>query len=293
MTRNWQIYYNAIFGAIGGLLGWLIVGRFNTGEWNITLAYIFVGAGIGLTIGAMVGAVEGIIIKQSPNRAALGAALGGGAGLASGVIGLLIGEVAFLALSGGLVGRAVGWTALGLFLGLGEGVVSRQMKRASYGAIGGTAAGFLGGVIYEAMTQLFLERSETAQMIVGALGLIVIGACLGGIIPLSVDLIARATEGKGLLKVLSGKRAGLEISIIDVATLGSYDGCDLYLPGDRTIEGKQAQIGKGPQGYTIKNIGQRTPIYLNGSPLMPNGNQPLPAGAAIQIGETSLQFVVE
>jgi hypothetical protein len=293
MTRNWQIYYNAIFGAIGGLLGWLIVGRFNTGEWNITLAYIFVGAGIGLTIGAMVGAVEGVIIKQSANRAVLGAAMGGGAGLVSGIIGLLIGEVAFLALGGGFLGRALGWTALGLFLGVGEGLVSRQLKRASYGAIGGTIAGLLGGIIYEAMTQLFLTRSETAQMIVGALGLIVIGACLGGIIPLSVDLIARVADGRGLLKVLSGRRANLEISIIDVATLGSYDGCDVYLPGDRAIEGKQAQIGKGPQGYTIKNIGQRTPIYLNGSPLAPNANQPLPAGADIQIGETRLRFVVE
>ena len=290
MTREWQIYYNAVFGAIGGLLGWLVVGLFDTGGWAITLAYVFVGAGVGLFIGTLTGAVEGAVVKRSAAQARRGAALGGGAGLVSGIVGLLIGEFAFLTLKGGLLGRAAGWTALGLFLGLGEGLISRKSKRASYGAIGGTAAGFLGGIVYEAMTQLFLDRSDSAQMVVGALGLIIIGASLGGIIPLSVDIIARVAANRGLIKVMGGKRAGLEVSVVDVVTLGSYDGCDVYLPGDKGIEGKQAQIGKGSQGFSIQNIGQQATITVGGAPVPPGESQELTTGTAIQLGNTVIQF---
>ena len=53
MSKSLQIYYNAVFGAIGGLLGWLLVGSVSTGSWNILVAYAFVGAGVGLAIGAL------------------------------------------------------------------------------------------------------------------------------------------------------------------------------------------------------------------------------------------------
>jgi hypothetical protein len=292
MTRNWQIYYNAIFGAIGGLVGWLVIGQFGTSEWqSITLAYIVVGAGVGLCIGAATGAVEGVIVKQSAARAGLGAALGGGAGLVGGMIGLLIGQGAFLLFEGGLLGRSTGWTALGLFLGIGEGLVSGKLKRASYGAVGGLAAGFTGGIIYEGATQLFLDQSDTAQMIVGAIGLIIIGASLGGIIPFSVDLIAKVSANHGLIRVLNGRRANLEIPVIDQITLGSYDGCDLYLP-DKNMEGKQAQIGKGAQGFELKNIGRERPIAVNNNPLFPGQISPLTSGTQIQVGETALLFTV-
>jgi hypothetical protein len=190
MNKSVQIYYNAVFGAIGGLLGWLAVGSVSTGSWNIWLAYAFVGAGVGLAIGGLTGAVEGAVIKRSPIRAVLGALSGAVAGLASGMLGLLIGEGAFLLIGGGLIGRSLGWLLLGLFLGIGEGIVSRSQKRASYGAIGGTLAGAVGGLLYEGMTQVFITRGDTVQMIVGAVGLILIGASLGAIIPLTISAFA-------------------------------------------------------------------------------------------------------
>ena len=51
MSKAWQIYYSAIFGAIGGLLAWFVVGALPTGAWNIHLANLFVGAEVGLFIG--------------------------------------------------------------------------------------------------------------------------------------------------------------------------------------------------------------------------------------------------
>jgi hypothetical protein len=291
MSKKMQIYYNAVFGAIGGLLGWLVVGSFATGGWNITLAYAFVGSGVGLFIGGAVGAVEGAIVKRSFPRAVLGLIMGGVAGLVSGLLGLLIGEAGFLLLGGGIAGRSAGWTALGLFLGIGEGVVSRKLKQASYGAIGGIVGGFVGGVIYETMTQLFLEWSDTIQMIVGAMGLIIIGACLGSIIPMSVEVIARVV-GKGTLVVKNGKRAGMEISVIDSVTLGSYDGCQVYLPGDKGIEPKHAEIFKRSDGFFITDLGSASGTFVGGQQVPPGGQgYRLSNGAEIRLGQTSVVFL--
>lgn len=291
MTRFWQIYYNALFGAIGGLLAWLVVGQFDNGAWDINLAYSFIGAGVGLGIGALIGAVEGLLLKRSLWQAILGAFLGGLTGLLSGVIGLLAGEWIFVTLGGELPGRAAAWTILGFCLGLGQGLISGKRKRAVYGALGGITAGLLGGIAYEALTQIFLEQVRFAQMMLGAVGLMVIGASLGGIIPLSIDLIAKVVANRGLLRVLNGSRAGLEYLVIETTTLGSYDGCDLYLPGDRGIEKRQARIEKTPQGFQLTNISQETVVTVNGVAIRPGHEAPLPAGATIQLGHTNLQFV--
>lgn len=291
MNRLMQIYYNAVFGAIGGLIGWFIVGMFPTGEWNILIAYTFVGAGVGLCIGGMTGAVTGLVVQRSMPRALIGAVLGGIVGLIGGMLGLLIGEGFFLLLGGGIIGRTLGWTFLGLFLGLGDGLVSLKLRRAGYGAIGGTVAGLVGGIAYEVMTQLFLRQSDVVQMIVGALGLILIGACLGGIIPLSVEFIA-AVMGKGTLKVLNGKRRDLEVSVIDTVTLGSSDACEVYLPGDAGIAKKHAVVYKGDKGFFVRDLGTERGGTQVGNRAVPPGapGQLLRAGDQIRMGQTIVSF---
>jgi hypothetical protein len=286
MNKARQIYYNAVFGAIGGLLGWLVVGSINTGGWNIWLAYAFVGAGVGLFIGGMVGAVEGVVIKQSAPRAALGVLAGAAAGLVSGFLGLLLGEAGFLFLGGGLAGRSLGWLLLGSFLGIGEGAVNRSPRRLYYGGIGGTLAGAVGGILYEGMTQAFLQQSDTVQMVVGALGLILIGACLGSIIPLTIFVAA----ARGTLLVRSGKREGLEVAIVDAVTLGSYDGCEVYLPSDPAIEKKHARIyRKGGQCF-IEDLRSRSGTYVNGTSVVPGSAMEIKKGARIRLGSTVVEL---
>lgn len=286
MSKSLQIYYNAIFGAIGGLLGWLLVGSVSTGNWNILLAYAFVGAGVGLAIGALTGMVDGAVVKRSPRRALIGAVLGAAAGLVSGVLGLLIGEGVFLLIGGGIIGRALGWLLLGLFLGIGEGVVSKSVKRASYGAIGGTLAGLLGGLLYEGMTQVFLKRGDTVQMIVGAIGLMLIGASLGAIIPLTIAIAG----GKGMLRVRSGKRDGLELSIVDAVTIGSYDGCQLYLPGDPAVAPKHARVYRKGVQFFLENLSSAGGTLVNGTPVAAGGTVEVKQGARIQVGATLIEL---
>lgn len=285
MSKGQQIYYNALFGAIGGLLAWMVVGSFATGSWPLWLAYSFVGAGVGLFIGGMTGAVDGIVTKQSIRPAITGGISGAVVGMISGAVGLLMGGEIFLLFGGGLIGRSLGWLLLGLLLGIGEGLVARSTQRASYGAIGGLVAGALGGVLYESLTQLFLTQSGNVQMIVSAIGLILIGACLGGIIPMTIAIFAR-----GKLRVLTGRREGTEVDVLDAVTLGSYDGCELYLPGDGAIAKKHARVYRNGQAFYVEDLGAESGTLIDQQRLPPQASQPIQKGAQIQLGSTVVEF---
>ena len=47
MSKPMQVYYSAMLGALGGLLGWWSVGAVPTGAWNVWLAYPLVGPNCG------------------------------------------------------------------------------------------------------------------------------------------------------------------------------------------------------------------------------------------------------
>src|SRR5262249_29750313 len=77
MNKSMQVYYAAVLGALGGLLGWWIMGSVSTGSWNVWLACPLVGAGLGLCIGGCVAATDGALIKRSARRALRDGLLGG------------------------------------------------------------------------------------------------------------------------------------------------------------------------------------------------------------------------
>jgi hypothetical protein len=136
-----------------------------------------------------------------------------------------------------------------------------------------------------------LQDSEAAQAVLGGIGLILIGACLGGIIPLSVEAIARVM-GRGTLVVLDGRRRGLEESVVDAVTLGSYDGCNVHLPGDAGIDSRHAAIFKGRNGFFVRNIGKNDfPIWVGDMQLAPGmADHRLQSDAEIVLGQTRVQF---
>lgn len=290
MSKRQQIYYNAVFGAIGGLIAWLVLGQFPTATWNLWIATAIIGAGAGLFIGGAVGAVDGAVTKRSARRAIIGAALGALAGIISGLAGLLIGQAGFLLTGGGFVGRTVGWTMLGLFLGLGEGLVERRKKRAAYGAIGGTVAGIIGGLIYEALTQAFLQQSDVAQVFLGALGLVLIGASLGGITAAATEFIARAID-RGVLVVKGGSRAGNEVRVLERAALGSYDGCEVFLPGGQNVQAEHALVLKQGKGFVVvpSPKAKGVPTLVN-QRVVPPAGQTLNDGDTIQVGSIPIVF---
>lgn len=289
MTRNWQVYYHACLGAIGALIAWQLIGLIHTSGWNIHLANGFTGAGIGAMIGGMLGMAEGLLVRRSFLWAALGIVGGAGLGLLSGMVGLLLGGLVFTWIKGGLIARVLGWILFGAFLGCGLGLLRLSMRRALYGIVGGALGGLAGGLFYEVVTQLLLKWSDVAQIFLSAVGLVVVGLLLGGMIPLSVSVIGGLRAERGLIVYLNGPRQGMEIEVVGPALLGSSDACDVYIPDSR-VERKQAELRPGPRGFEVANIGTLQPLFVGENLLTPGRAVLLADEALIQIGQISLRF---
>jgi hypothetical protein len=286
MSKWLQIYFSTIFGALGGLAGWWLVGAVATQTWGVWLAALFVGGGLGACLGALVAAADGAVVKRKPARAIRDGVLGGVAGLLFGALGMLAAQVAFFALSGGWQGRALSWMLLGLLIGAGDLLVSRRPQRAAYAAVGGLTGGLLGGLLYEGLTQLFLTASGPAQVWIGGLGLVIVGACIGALIPLARQVLSR-----GELRVLRGEQAGLVREITDKASIGRYDGNDLYLP-DNGVAWRHAEVRRAGDGFELAvhadidgsaRVGEHT--------LGPGTAHQLRSGDRISIGGAELEFV--
>jgi hypothetical protein len=286
MTKALQIYYTAVLGALGGLLGWWSVGAIETTSWSLWVAYVFVGAGLGLSIAACVAATDGALVKRSRRRALVDAVRGGAAGAILGALGLVVAGVVFLVFGGGFAGRAAGWMLLGAAIGLSDFAVSGRRRRALLGALGGVFGGLIGGILYESLTLLFLDASDRAQVVVGGVGLVVVGGCIGALIPL-----ARQALAAGELRVLLGTQAGLAREVTDTVTIGRYDGCDLYLP-DTGVAWRHALVRRVESGFQFEVLPGATGGAQVGSVVVqPGGFVQLSGGERIRLGEAELAFV--
>ena len=119
MNRRMRTYYYAVFGAIGGLIGWQISNLMGLSfTANIYFSESIVGALVGLSIGLLIGIAEGVLTRN-PIQAGRSGLFSGLLGLVAGAIGLPLGEWMFQAVGAGILGRAVGW---GVFVTVGVGV---------------------------------------------------------------------------------------------------------------------------------------------------------------------------
>lgn len=286
MSKLLQVYYTAVLGALGGLLGWWAVGALQTALWPLWAGYAAAGAGLGLAIAACVAATDGALVKRSWRRASRDGLLGGLAGAALGAIGLIIAGAIFLLLGGGFGGRAAGWMLLGGAIGLSEIAVSGRRSRAALGALGGLAGGLLGGLMYEGLTQAFLDASDQAQVVVGGAGLVLVGGCIGALVPM-----ARHALSRGELRVVHGEQAGLVREVLDAASIGRYDGNDLYLP-DAGVAWRHALVCRGESGFRLEVLpGAESGALVGAAAVPPGGSAPLSGGERIRLGDAEIEFV--
>lgn len=257
MSRLMRIYYYAVLGAIGGLIGWQISNLIGLSfTENLLLNEVIVGALIGLSIGILIGLAEGSLTRN-PVQAVKACLISGGLGTVGGAIGLPIAEGLFQMLGGEIIGRAIGWGIFGLCIGLADGITSgSQMWK---GALGGMLGGLLGGVLLESSRRL-LEDPLMGK----AAGLILLGASLGAFIALIVYLLSRAW-----LEVKSGKLTGTEF-ILDKfmktngpsAFIGSSAlKSDIVLP-DPDIAPQHALLKGVDLYFNLKDI-SREGTYIN------------------------------
>ncbi len=202
MNRRMRTYYYAVLGAIGGLIGSQVsnlLGLSFTGIFSMNLA--IVGALIGLIIGLFVGLTEGALTRN-PVQALKSGLFSGLLGLVAGAVGLMLSEFLFQSVGAGILGRALGWGVFGLLIGLAEGMVGRT--QAWKGMLGGFIGGAVGGTLLELTLVRFRADSPTGK----AVGLMLLGACVGAFISLIAVLLSRAW-----LEVKSGKLKGTEFML--------------------------------------------------------------------------------
>ena len=249
MKRQMRTYYYAIFGAIGGLIGWQasnLLGLSFTS--NLYASEAIVGALVGLSIGLLIGITEGVLTRNLVQilKSGLFSCL---LGAVAGAIGLPLSEFLFQILGAGLAGRALAWGLFGLLLGLAQGVVGKS--QAWKGMLGGLLGGLLGGALLE-IAHRFFPNPLTSKMV----GLILLGASVGAFISLIVTLLSRAW-----LEVTSGKLKGTEF-ILDkfmrrggpaVAIGSSPLKSEIVLP-DPDVAPQHAMLNGDGKRFTIKDI---------------------------------------
>jgi VWFA-related protein len=171
-----QIFNNALFGGIGGLLGGFLIYIAAVTD-PILIRDAIGGAIIGASIGLLTGIGEGIFqvrLLTSISRSLHGTIAGALGGLA----GVLGGEIVMDFFRGGLLGRSLGWMCIGFGIGaLQQSVANRSVVRFVYGAIGGTVGGYLSGGLFE----YWYARTGYTSLDSQAVALMLLGASIGAI----------------------------------------------------------------------------------------------------------------
>jgi hypothetical protein len=237
-----------VVGMLGGLLAWPLIEACasSQGAFPSYLVYsVAVGVVAGAAMGAFFGSTEGLL-GASPRKAAAGALSGVATGIAGGVLGGLAAQ-AILFLSGQsliqssprtldagfIAARAAGWAIVGLAIGVSEGIRARSVKKAALGAVGGTAGGFLGGLLF-----VWIGAASPSSLAGRLVALLV----MGGLIGLFYCLLERRFA-VGTLKALNGPLKGKEYIVNQRRlTIGSDGGRDIVLRGYRDVAPLHAAV---------------------------------------------------
>jgi hypothetical protein len=300
-----RIYYNAVYGGLGGLLGWMLFGVFGERTPSGDLAFLFFtyedlnlllgGALIGLSIGYFVVSVEGIR-DQSAVRFARLASYGALLSWIGGALGMYVGDqvnyvvihvfrnlgpVATLA---AMIARGLGWSLLGIAIGASEGIAARSLGKFSYGTIGGLLGGFIGGVLFELFYAHARHEGSTSYFW-SAVGLVILGACIG-----SLSALVQAVFQPANVKVLRGWQEGREYPLDKPASLlGRDEHADIALFRDMRVAKKHAYIKRQGERYVLFNNGAPpSDTLVNDVPVA--DRRELNDGDRVQLGNVLLRF---
>jgi hypothetical protein len=295
-----RIYFNAVFGALGGLLGWLLFGIFGdktAPEEKQWLQMALGGACIGGAIGYFVVSVDALRDRSLLRFVRL-AAFGVTLGLLGGCLGILIGDaintwlVAKIGATRGSIllilltatARGLGWTILGLFIGMSEGIAAWSLGKFSYSTVGGAIGGFIGGALFSLAQHQVNARGGNAALW-GALGLMILGACIG-----SLSALVQAVFQPASVKVLRGWQEGREYPLLKTDNrIGRDEHADIALFRDMRVEKRHAIIQREGQRYILVNTDAPADYTIvNGKPVAHCCD--LNDGDRIQLGNVLLRF---
>jgi predicted membrane-bound spermidine synthase len=289
MSFKLFIYYCALCGGWAAFLAWGLVQGLGVRDMDSAfLRVLLIGGILGALVAGAVGMMDALLNakgSQRYGRIALCTVLGG----LGGMFGGLIGQVFYEYISHYLL--FIGWIITGSLIGASVGVfdLSRAfttkqdlrmpLRKVVNGAVGGFLGGLIGGLLFGMLFGVaFLPRSDLA------LGLVVLGLCIGLLIGLAQVFLKEAW-----LKVESGFRAGREVMLSkNETTIGRAESCDIGLFGDNAVERTHARIQLENNQYFLADAETTGGTFLNGRPI--KKPTPLRDGDSIGVGNCVLRF---
>jgi hypothetical protein len=283
------IYYCALCGGWAALAAWAVafgVGLPDATNVSVYMRTMLIGGILGLLLAAIIGLLDALLNAVGVQRF-LRVLVALGVGLVGGLIGGLVGETMHLQAH---VPLFFGWMLVGLAIGASIGVydllralslrqpVRPAIRKIVNGMIGGVLGGLVGGVLFELPDHDMLPRSALA------IGLVVLGLCIGLLIGLAQVILKEAW-----LRVESGFRPGRELIVSkSETTIGRAESCDIGLFGDPSIERVHARVVLAGNQYLLADGGTQAGTYLNDQRIVQPS--PLRSGDRIRVGSSVVRF---
>jgi len=282
-------FYLGVAGLLGSLAGWGICEHSFVDGQGAHWGNIFMLPSI-VALMCMGFAIAESVVERSLRKALIRAGLGLVLGL---ILGFVFYGVANVIFAIGLafcraagvqtyhnpafwVTRGIAWMVFGAAGGVVYGIVGQSMKKTGYGALGGALGAFLGGIVFDPIS--FVTHGGAPSRAVGF-------ALLGMATGIAMGLVESALKDRWLY-VTAGPLAGKQFILYKpVTTMGSSQGCDVYLFKDPDIL---------PQHATLEVKGSRThliaagPVYASGQPV--RGMRVLETGSIISIGRYVFRY---
>jgi len=273
-----QAYERALAGALGAVFGlYLYVELIHAEQvWvRDALAGLLIGGSIGFFLNASAPFREGAWLKLGRL-----ATWGTAAGALGGAIGLVLGEMAIGLFQGGLLGRAVSWSILGISIGISQGLADRSRQRLVFGLIGGGLGGLIGGYLFEWLRGAFGNHYTMSQ----GIGIVILGAGLGLLLALVEQALRRAW-----VQVLRGRQEGQAYLLAHkLSRIGLDERAEVGLFGDSAVARQHAEIEDTSQGYLLRNLAPTHTTRVNGADV--KGSHLLKDGDRLELGQTLLVF---
>jgi hypothetical protein len=292
------VYWCALCGGWAALGGW-VLGRLLAGNDPVGSAGVK-GMCLGLPIALALGVVDALWVYslRQPRHVLPRVLICTGVGTVGGLVGGVVGQLLFDWQNWAVL-LVLGWALTGLMVGVAIGTFdflrfwvreeedlrggSRKVVR---GALGGTVGGLLGGFLYGQLRGAWggILPDKADLWSPSATGFVVLGLCIGLWIA-----VAQVVLKQAWLRVEAGFRKGRELLLNKpVLTVGRAEACDIGLFGDPTIDHLHARILRQGNGYLIADAGSATGTYVNDVRVLEP--VPLRSGDLIGVGNARLRF---
>ena len=155
-----------------------------------------------------------------------------------------------------ILARLIGWTLMGMMLGVGVGLSTLSLRNVLKGATGGWVGGFVGGLLFDLIGSISQSGLPSRFITLSAIGLS---------IGLFIGLVQELTKA-AWLAVDAGRLRGRQYRIEGAtATIGRAEENPIGLFGDTGVQPRHAVITKNGASYTIRNLAVQEGTFVNGS----------------------------